>query len=530
MTAVPTRRTVRRRWQPWAVAGAAAVCYVVVAVLQWRRFEVPSWDLAIFTQLAKAYAGLDAPIVPIKGDGFNLLGDHFHPILVLLGPVYALAPSGLTLLVVQALLIAVSAWPLTALAVRWLGRLPGTGVGALYVLSHGVQGAARSQFHEISFALPLLAFGLCALLERRWRAAVLWLAPVVFVKEDLGLLVLVLGLVVWWRGAPRHGRGLAAWGALWFLLATAVVLPALNPRGQYDYTDNLSLGDALGDPLGTLAGALGPGEKVVTVLLLVAMAGAVGARSPILLAAVPTLAWRFLGDVPFYWTWMWHYDAVLMPLAVAALLDALGPRPGTAAAADAADDGVTSPGDGVAPADEDAAGAGVGRDAADARSPQAAPAPDGSAGTPGGGVAPSRGAAVDRHRRRTAVALGAAGLAVVLTAPDLPVAQLLDGATWRPSPRADAAREVLDTVPEGAVVAGDISLLAYLVPTTTALWSGTPDNPVAEYYVIDREGGTWGGNPPEDAAAYAEQKHPGTDYEIVLDTGGYQVARLVDGT
>ncbi|PYF99023.1 Predicted membrane protein [Georgenia satyanarayanai] len=466
MTAPVTTTRRARLGQPeaWGVAVAGAALYALVAVLQWRRLEAPSWDLAIFTQLAKAYAGLDAPIVPIKGDGFNLLGDHFHPVLVLLGPVYAVAPSGLSLLVVQALLVGVSAWPLTALAVRWLGRRPGLAVGAAYVLSHGVQGAVRSQFHEVAFALPLLAFGLRALLERRWRASVLWLAPLVLVKEDLGLLVAVLGLVIWWRGARRAGLALAGWGVAWFVLATAVILPALNPRGQYDYTDRLTVGDVVGDPLGALAGVLGPGEKVVTVLLLVLAAGVVGVRSPILLAAVPTLAWRFLGEVEFYWTWVWHYDAVLMPLATAALLDALGPRP----------------------------------------------------------------AEPDRRRPpRVAVAIGAAWLAVVLTVPDLPVVRLASPDTWQASPRTEAAREVVGTVPQGAVVASDISLLARLVPTTTALWSGTADNPVADYYVIDRQGGTWGGDPPEDAARYAEDKHPGTDYELVLDREGYQVARRV---
>ncbi len=466
-------RQITTRPEAWLVGTAAAVIYVMVAITQWRSLAAPSWDLAIFTQLAKAYSNAEAPIVPIKGPGFNLLGDHFHPILVLLGPVYALFPSGLTLLVVQALLIALSAGPLTALAVRRLGRWPGVVLGVVYVLSYGIQGAARTQFHEISFALPLLSFGLVALLERRWRAAALWLAPVVFVKEDLGLMVAVLGLVMWWRGARRLGLGLAAWGAAWFVLATAVILPALNPRGQYDYTDNLVLGDALGDPLGTLAEVLTPGEKVVTVLLLVAMAG--GLRSPILLAAVPTLAWRFLGDVSFYWTWIWHYDAVLMPLAVAALLDGLDRRP--------MDDKATDDG------------------------------------------APARPA---RAPRRGLLAVGVAALTVVLTAPGLPVAGLVDPETWRASPRAPAAREVIDTIPDGAVVASDIALLAYLVPTTTTLWSGTPDNPAADYYVIDRDGPTWGGDPPADAASYAESKHPGTRYEIVLDRGGYQVARRAD--
>ena len=67
--------------------------------------DVPSWDLAIFAELAKAYAHGQAPIVPIKGDDYNLLGDHFHPILVLLGPTWRLFPTPLALLVVQDLLL-----------------------------------------------------------------------------------------------------------------------------------------------------------------------------------------------------------------------------------------------------------------------------------------------------------------------------------------------------------------------------------------------------------------------------------------
>ena len=493
------------------VSAAATVVYVLVALSQWRTWHSPSWDLAIFTQLAKAYAHLEAPIVPIKGPDFNLLGDHFHPLLALLGPVYRLFPSGLTLLVVQAMLLGISVWPVAALAVRWLGRWPGVLVAVGYALSFGLQGAVRTQFHEVAFAVPLLTFGLAALLESRWRAAVVWLGLLVFVKEDLGLLTAVLGLVIWRRGAARAGLGLAGWGAGWFVLATAVILPALNPRGQWDYTDNLSVGDALGDPLGTLTALLGPGEKAVTVLLLVLVAGVVGARSPILLAALPTLLWRFLGDVPFYWTWVWHYDAVLMPLAVAALLDVVGPRAGTARDREAAP---VPPGAPTEPVD------------------RGEPAEQGeSVDRSGSGVpaAPAEPTGPWSHRTRVRVAIAGSLLAVVLTAPDLPVVSLLSTDSFQEPARAEGAREVLELLPEGTTVASDISLLAYLVPDHTALWSGTPGNPAADYYVIDREGSTWGDNPPADAASYAEDKHPGAVYELVLDSHGYQVARRVSG-
>ncbi|WP_448073813.1 DUF2079 domain-containing protein [Georgenia yuyongxinii] len=128
---------------PWALAGAVAALYSAFAVTQWRRLESPSWDLGIFTQLAKAYAHLEAPIVPIKGEGFNLLGDHFHPLLVLLGPVYRLFPSGLGLLILQAVLLGLSVVPVASVARELLGRGRGTALGVAYGLSWACRARSR---------------------------------------------------------------------------------------------------------------------------------------------------------------------------------------------------------------------------------------------------------------------------------------------------------------------------------------------------------------------------------------------------
>ncbi|MDP9806480.1 putative membrane protein [Trueperella bonasi] len=83
----------------WVLAGVMFAGYTAFSVWQWRNFAAPSWDLGIFTQLLERYRTLSEPIVQIKGPGYNLWGDHFHPILVLLTPLYALFPSGLTLMV-----------------------------------------------------------------------------------------------------------------------------------------------------------------------------------------------------------------------------------------------------------------------------------------------------------------------------------------------------------------------------------------------------------------------------------------------
>ena len=458
----PGPRTGRARLVPLCVGALVLVLYTWWSLLQWHRWEVPSWDLGIFTQLAKSYAAGDGPLVHIKGHGYNLLGDHFHPILVLLGPLYAAFPSPLTLMLVQDVLVALSAWALTRSAVRALGWGPGAALGLAYGLSFGLQEAVAVQFHEVAFALPLLALSLGALVERRWAAAALWAAPVAFVKEDLGLTVAVLGLVLAWR-ARREGEGgrrplllglgLAVWGAAWSAVAVAVVLPALNPEGQFAYADRLDVGAALADPLGALVSLVVPAQKAGTWLALLLVGVGVVLRSPLVLVALPTLAWRMLSPNHGYWGTGWHYSAVLMPIVFAALLDAvLRLRQG-------------------------------------------------------------------RYRGLRRVARAAPVLALVVAlamVPGRPLGELADPAAYRPDPRAATKEAVVAAVPEGASVASDLTLLHHLVPTAQVHWIGNHGDPVPEYVVVDRRGGTWGGSPPADVEAYAE-RHYGADYAVVRD-------------
>lgn len=289
--------------------------------LQWRSFAIRSWDLGIFTQLARDYAHFQAPIVSIKGHGYNLLGDHFHPILVVLGPVYRLFPSAFTLLVVQNLLFAASAAVVGHLAIKRLGRIPGACVGIGYALSWGLQSAVDSQFHEIAFAVPMLALSLSALLAEKWRQAWIWAALLVFVKEDLGLTVFMVGLVMAHRSRRPAGLWLAAWGVAWFVLTTQVILPAMNPGSTWAYQSQLDIAGLLADPA-----SLFQKDKVATVLLLAAITAGLCLFSPLALLVLPTLAWRFLSDLSYYWGQEWQYSAVLMPVVFCAAIDALSRR------------------------------------------------------------------------------------------------------------------------------------------------------------------------------------------------------------
>ena len=450
-----------RRLVPVLLAVLATGAYGLLGLQQWRNLVSPSWDLGIFTQLAKAYGELRAPIVPIKGDDVHLLGDHFHPILVLLAPVWWIWPSGLALLWTQALLFGISAIPLTRMAVDRLGPVLGSLAGTAYVFSFGLQSAAAVQFHEIAFAVPLLAFSLTALLRGRIPAAILWAAPLVLVKEDLGLTVAVLGGVIALRDRAYRleGAGLACWGIGWFLLSTFVILPLLNTAGQYDYTDNL----------GSVLEVFWPPAKWLTVGLLVLAAGVIGARSPLIWLMLPTLAWRFTGTVEFYWDWYWHYNAVLMPIALAAMLDALGdPRTGRATA--------------------------WLRDRA--------PRPSATVRT---------------------VAVAASAAATLVLGSALPLLDVVRTDRWELTWRAPAAEAALDAVPDGSVLAVDITLLAPAVTDHEVQWLHGPNERVPDCVLVDRFNFSWNGTPPPEASIWAQQRW-GTAYETVFEESEFVVS------
>jgi len=541
------------------IIGAWVMIYY--SIVQWEAMKpVPSWDLAIFSELAKAYAHFQAPIVPVKADGYNLLGDHFHPILILLGPIWRLFPTPLSLLITQDLLLAFSAWPLTRLASRLTNQWVAGGLGLVYVLSWGMQGAVAAQFHEIAFAMPMLAYASVAFVERRWVAVTAWSVPLVLVKEDMGLTVLMIGVAViltsavpaWYRtctvigpGGRRTdgpdaaggdaaeddvarnrqrglhlGTGMVVGGIAAFLFATLVFLPAFNVNGVWDYglgsQDKPASPDALP-------------QKATVVVMLILTSGIIGVTSPWLLVVLPTLAWRFLGSVEFYWVWdNWHYNATLMPIALGALLDVVARR--RAQGSYVADRPVRQVGiDGRAVVEPSARAAGdaSAADESDVDGPRRRPA-----------AFPTWLTVPMRHRFVVATSILTAVATGVLTAPYLPLwqatnqnfdplaaeAKQTDEAKRTETHRVAVAHEVIATIPEGATVVTDLSLLAYLVPRAEVSWMGT-SGPDKEYVVMNRNGGGNQWN-VSDAAAWGEQhSKQGASYSVIYNKNGFQIAK-----
>lgn len=412
------------RLDPYWTAGFLFLAYAVISVARYRTLGTSSWDLGIFEQAVRGYAHLRAPIVDLKGPGTHILGDHFSPVLVLLAPFYRLLPSPVTLLTAQAALFAVSAVPVTRAAARLLGRGPGLALGLAYGLSWGLQKAVDFDFHEIAFAVPLIAFALEAVLRQRWTAAVCWAAPLVLVKEDLGVTAAAIGAVVLIRSrrAVPLAVALVAFGVTATAVTLGVVIPAFNGSGSYDYWSKLGGegGTAPSVPFGTALGTL--------LWVVLPTSGLLALRSPLLLVALPTLGWRFLSHEPHYWGVDWHYNAVLMPVVVLALADAL----------------------------------------------------------------PHARHSARPWLRSYALHLPACALAAALAlTTTLPLARLTEPATYQVTPQVRAAERLLARVPEGATVEADIRPLSRLTGRARVFWIGDTGGIAPQYVAVQlREGRT----------------------------------------
>jgi uncharacterized membrane protein len=475
---------------PWLIAAVVFAAYTIISVFRYLRRDPTSWDLGIFTEYVKQYAHFRAPIVDIRGAGVNLLGDHFHPIVALISPFFLLFPSSVTLLVAQALLAAVSVLPVYRAGADLLGAGAGRAIAAAYGFSWGLQQLVNYDFHEIAFAVPLLAFSLSALVRGRMRAAVLWALPLVFVKEDQGFTLAAIGLIMVFA-YRRRGLGLflAGWGLFWSLLAILVIIPHFNAGHTYDYWSQAGAINPVSGhfSLGGLWTRLSDGAstKLPTLALILLPTAFIALRSPLVLAVLPSLALRFIGENPSYWGTQWHYNATVMPIVFIAAIDGIARLRASQGR----------------------------RQAQEPRRPPSALPADGQPGP--GGLGPVLG------HYGAAIMLGlCAGLAF-----QFPLSSLWTPATYTLGPHVAAENAAMSLVPNGATVATDLDLLAPLAARTDTFWLGNfPTNPATEYVVFDTDSTDWQ-PPPANVLTFVEGITHHTKYQQIFYSDGVYVFR-----
>ena len=245
-----------------------------------------------------------------------------------------------TLLVAQAVLFALAIPPLWVFARRAFGGghravVAAYLVSVAYLLSWPIAAALNFNFHEVAFAPVLTAVALERLQAGRLRTALIALAALLLVKEDMGLLVAGIGLylaVARPRVVPRQrlvAMALIAAGIADTVLATYVLIPAFGGRSDY-YWAYTALGSnasqaaqhLITHPASSLELLITPRVKLITMAWLFGAFCFLPLLSPISLAVIPLLLERMLGSVfPNWWSTSFQYNAFLVVVLVCAAVD-----------------------------------------------------------------------------------------------------------------------------------------------------------------------------------------------------------------
>jgi uncharacterized membrane protein len=328
-----------------ALTALTALGYSVFALFLYYTFKTSSYDLVIFDQAVRSYAHFHPGISVIKGvhngfgPNFSVLGDHWSPIIAVLAPLYWIYNSPTTLLVAQAVLFALAIPPIWLFTRRAFGGgrkavIAAYLVAVAYALAWPIASALAFDFHEVAFAPPLIAVALERLQAGRLRTALIALAVLLLVKEDMGLLVAGIGLYLLVARPRMVSRqrlvacALIAAGLAATVIATYVLIPAFGGRSGY-YWAYTALGNNVPQAVGHLITHPGslrllvtPRVKLYTMLWLFGAFCFLPLRSPIALATIPLLLERMLANLfPDWWGTADQYNAYLVVILACAAVD-----------------------------------------------------------------------------------------------------------------------------------------------------------------------------------------------------------------
>lgn len=187
----------------------------------------------------------------------HYLGNHTSFIYLFLLPIYRLFSTTETLLVIQAIVLAVASIPLFYFARRALeSDLAAFILAICYLLNPAIQGGAFYDFHELCFSpvlfFSLLYFWISDQKRKLWIAAFLLL----LVKEDLSLVLATLGIALAFLGNARIGLQLVVLGIAGYVILQLTIIPlyAGYETSYVHYFDR------------TISGISSPGELALAIL------------------------------------------------------------------------------------------------------------------------------------------------------------------------------------------------------------------------------------------------------------------------
>ncbi len=303
---------------------AYTITFSYFTILRNYDFQSSGWDLGIYMQSLYTAAFHGEPLrytieLFAQNPSGTFFGVHFSPLVLLLVPIYRLAPLAETLLILQSFVVALGAAGLYLLSeVIHLNKFASLTFALSYLLCTPLQAANWFDFHIQAF-IPIFFFMMFYFfLKENYTASYIFLVLTLSTIEIMPVLLLPFGLycLISNRRSKKalfFALGVMCTSILWFLLGS-IIKSSINPMSSStfgawsiwgtSYTQLLAAFTTR--PLDMLAYffTVSPLEKALYFLWLVAplLFLPLLARKEFILLVLPWIAMVFLSSYQGYFT------------------------------------------------------------------------------------------------------------------------------------------------------------------------------------------------------------------------------------
>jgi uncharacterized membrane protein len=315
----------------WMAAVGGSLIFIITlcwfAQAQHSAYSTGRQDLEIYAQVIWNTANGRPYETTLLKTNRSHLAEHISGAVLLLAPLYKLAPSPMLLIGSQQITLGLAALPIFAFARMRTGS---HGIALLasfgYLASAAVASIALDDFHPVAMtALPL---GMAAywLFAGRTRAALVAALVALFLEEESAMVIGGLGLMLLAQRRWKLGLGWFALGAVYLSLAMFVIMPRFHQQNTLpEGTANRSVGhfqEVLTEP-NALADRL-LGERMTDALasLVLPTGGLMFLQPQMLIANIPTFAALLLQDRDD--TYHRHWAAPMLPIVWMATAAGIG--------------------------------------------------------------------------------------------------------------------------------------------------------------------------------------------------------------
>jgi uncharacterized membrane protein len=235
----------------WVNRGAFVLAIAFVAAFFWLTarqygsFRTRAPDVAMFDQAVWNTLHGRFLFSSIKNN--SILAFHFSPLMALLSPLLLIWSDVRILFLAQTVGLAV-----TGLFLYQIVRLKHPTVApwflAAFYLNPALHEVALHEFRRVTLAAPFLALALYALYVRKRWLMVWGLVLALLLKEDIGLIVLMVGIyLLIFEREWRWGLPLAVGGGIWLIAMLLWVIPAFGTSDYAQLGYFARWGDSFGD-------------------------------------------------------------------------------------------------------------------------------------------------------------------------------------------------------------------------------------------------------------------------------------------